>query len=199
MCMKWRNVWRSSCCFVWQETVFFPGPPNLATVLSSECVSVGWHESGHLRDDSIPLWLRLAVLRDGPGTLPFSSLPSYLSLLRSIWEGWRRKHPLTTWDLCCFACAYTTGSRHFTLHFTDSVHSTLDRFDQQHFAEDEENTLPSPARASPAQEVVEEGFVGSNQETALSFWGHDCVSFNGFQRCFVHDVFEKTCELKFSI
>ena len=52
-----------------------------------------------LLDDSIPLWLRLAVLRDGPGTLPFSSLPSYLSVLRSIWEGWRWKHPLTP-ELC---------------------------------------------------------------------------------------------------
>lgn len=144
-----------------------------------------------LRDDSIPLWLRLAVLRDGPGTLPFSSLPSYLSLLRSIWEGWRRKHPLTP-GICAALFVHTRRALGTLPCISpDSVHSTLDRFDQQHFAEDEENTLPSPARASPAQEVVEEGFVGSNQETALSFGGHDCVSFNGFQRCFVHDVFEK--------
>ena len=142
-----------------------------------------------LLDDSIPLWLRLAVLRDGPGTLPFSSLPSYLSVLRSIWEGWLRKHPLTP-ELCAALLVHARRALGTLPCISpDAVHSTLDLFDEQHFADDEENMLLSPTCASPAQEVVEE-VVSQNQETALIFLGHDCIAFtapNGIQRCFVHD------------
>ena len=63
----------------------------------------------------------LVALGSAPGWSGYLALfiPAFISVSSSEYLGrMAPKTPINPWALCCFARACTTGSRHFTLHFT---------------------------------------------------------------------------------
>ena len=177
---------------------FFPGPPNLATVLSSECVSVGWHES------DIAWWFHSALVALGSATGWSGYLalfiPAFIFVTSSEYLGrMAPKTSIDTWDLCCFACAYTTGSRHFTLHFTGLCSFYVGPFWsaalcggwREHVA----ITSPCFTRSGSCRRR----FCRFESGDSLEFLGAWLCFLQWFPKMFCSWCFWKTCELKFSI